>query len=145
MPRSLTHLSWARWWSRRSWNYSPHSRWRPKNLSRDYRVRVFSSMSYITQWNTAGLLGRLEERDVEAASQGLDRLTQAEARTTALEVLETVHGLVQDMNAITDGKKMHSACHPSVFIILSRQQAICRWCLGRSRYVSFATPGYFHS
>jgi len=78
-------------------------------------VSVFSSMSHVTQWDTAGLLKKcLEERDVEATSQGLDRLAQAEARTTALEVLKTVHGLVQDTDAITDGKKMRSACHPPV-------------------------------
>src|SRR5260221_2329573 len=27
-------------------------------------------------------------------------------------------------------------------IFLSRQQVSCRWCLGSSRYVSFATPNY---
>ena len=72
-------------------------------------------MSCVSQWNTGSLLkGRLEERDVEAASQGLDRLAQDEAQATALEVLNPVHGLVQDINATTDGMKMHSACHPPV-------------------------------
>jgi len=73
-------------------------------------------MSYVTQWNTARLLKkRLEERDVEAARQGLDRLTQDEARTTPLEVLKAVHGLVQNMNEIIVGKEMHSASQlPSV-------------------------------
>lgn len=73
-------------------------------------------MSYVTQWDTARLLKkRLDERDVEAARQGLDRLTQDEARTTALEVLKAVHGLVQNMNESIVGKEMHSTSRlPSV-------------------------------
>lgn len=86
-----------------------------KELEQGLSEGVLSLMSYVTQWNTASLLkGRLEERDVEAASQGLDRLAQDEAQMTALDVLKTVHGLVQDINATTDGMKMHSAFHPPV-------------------------------
>ena len=71
-------------------------------------------MCHVTQWNIARILKkRLEERDVEAARQELDRLTRDEARTTALEIPKAVHGLVQNMNAIIDGEKMHSAFHPS--------------------------------
>jgi len=37
-------------------------------------------------------------KDAEAVLQRLDRLTQDEARTTAAEILNVVHGLVQDMS-----------------------------------------------
>jgi hypothetical protein len=38
------------------------------------------------------------DKDVEAALQRLDRLTQDEARTTAAEILQAVYSLVQDMS-----------------------------------------------
>ena len=38
------------------------------------------------------------EKDIEAVLQRLDRLTQDEARTTAVETLGVVYGLVQDMS-----------------------------------------------
>ena len=40
-------------------------------------------------------------KDAEAVLQRLDRLTQDEARTTAAEILNVVHGLVQDMSEYT--------------------------------------------
>jgi len=40
-------------------------------------------------------------RDAEAILQRLDRLTQDEARTTAAEILNVLHGLVQDMSEQT--------------------------------------------
>lgn len=46
----------------------------------------------------------LGERDVEAVLQRLDRLTQDEARTTAAQTLEVVHGLVQNMSVVMDGE-----------------------------------------
>jgi hypothetical protein len=38
------------------------------------------------------------DKDAEAILQRLDRLTQDEARATAAEILNIVHGLVQDMS-----------------------------------------------
>jgi hypothetical protein len=46
----------------------------------------------------------LGEKDVEAILQRLDRLTQHEARTTAAQTLEVVHGLVQSMSVVMDGE-----------------------------------------
>jgi hypothetical protein len=43
------------------------------------------------------------EKDVEAVLQRLDRLTQAEARTTAAQTLEVVHGLVQGVREVMEG------------------------------------------
>jgi len=73
-------------------------------------------MSYVTQWNTARFIKKyFEDKDVEAALQTLDRLTQDEARMVAVEVLKVVHGLVYNMNAVIGGEQTHSACHrPSV-------------------------------
>jgi replicative DNA helicase len=54
----------------------------------------------------------LGEKDVEAVVQRLDRLTQEEARITATQTLEVVHGLVQNMKVVMDGEQIHQACHP---------------------------------
>jgi hypothetical protein len=50
------------------------------------------------------------ENDVEAILQRLDRLTQEEARMTAAQTLEVVHGLFQNMRGVMDGKRIHLAC-----------------------------------
>jgi len=52
------------------------------------------------------------EQNVEAILQRLDRLTQAEAQTTAAQILEVVHVLVQGMRVVMDGEQIHSACNP---------------------------------
>jgi len=46
----------------------------------------------------------LGENEVEAVLQRLDRLTLDEARTTATQTLEIVHGLVQNMRVVIDGE-----------------------------------------
>jgi hypothetical protein len=56
----------------------------------------------------------LGEKDVEAVLQRLDRLTQDEARNTAAQTLEVVHGLVQNMSIVMDGEQT-----PSVGNLLS--------------------------
>ena len=43
--------------------------------------------------------------DVEAILQRLDRLTQEEARITAAQTLEVVHGLAQNMRVVLDGEQ----------------------------------------
>ena len=53
----------------------------------------------------------LGEKDVEAVLQRLDRLTQDEARTTAAETLEVVHGLVQNMSMVMDSEHTQSTCN----------------------------------
>ncbi len=47
---------------------------------------------------------RSEEKDVEAILDRLDRLTRDEARTTAVEILKVVYGLVRTMNVVMDGE-----------------------------------------
>jgi hypothetical protein len=44
------------------------------------------------------------EKEVESMLQRLDRLTLDEARTTAMQTLEVVYGLVQNMRVIMDGE-----------------------------------------
>ena len=51
------------------------------------------------------------EKDTEAVLQRLNRLTQDEAKLTAAQVLEVVHGLVQNMRVVTDGEQIYQACH----------------------------------
>jgi len=43
--------------------------------------------------------------EIEAVLRRLDRLTQDEARTTAAQTLEVVHGLTQDMRVVMDGEQ----------------------------------------
>ena len=45
------------------------------------------------------------EKDVEAVLQRLDRLTQEEARITAAQTLEVVHGLFQNTRVVMDGEQ----------------------------------------
>ena len=51
------------------------------------------------------------EKDIEAVFQRLDRLTQDEAKLTAAQILEVVHGLVQNMNVVTEGEQIHQASY----------------------------------
>ena len=51
------------------------------------------------------------EKDIEAVLQRLNRLTQDEAKLTAAQILEVVHGLVQNMREVTDGEQNYQACH----------------------------------
>ena len=55
---------------------------------------------YLTQCNSEKFVKKLfgGDNDADAILQRLDRLTQDEARTTAAEILNIVHGLVQDMS-----------------------------------------------
>ena len=46
----------------------------------------------------------LGEKVVEAILQRLDRLTLDEARTTALQILEVIYCLVQNMTAVMGGE-----------------------------------------
>jgi hypothetical protein len=50
------------------------------------------------------------EKDIEAVLQRLNRLTQEEAKLTAAQILEVVHGLVQNMRVVTDGERIYQAC-----------------------------------
>ena len=56
---------------------------------------------------------RCGEKDVEAVLERLGRLTQDEAKMTAVEILKVIHGLAQNMNVIMDGKQ-NLSCSPKV-------------------------------
>jgi hypothetical protein len=62
---------------------------------------------FVTQYD-AEKLGKklLGENDVGAILQRLDRLTQEEARTTAAQTLEVVHGLVKNIKVVMDGARI---------------------------------------
>jgi hypothetical protein len=68
---------------------------------------------YSTGFNAVKLVKRLlGGNDVEAVLSRLDRLTQDEARMTAVQTLEVVYGLVQNMRVVMDGEQAHSSCYP---------------------------------
>ena len=50
------------------------------------------------------------EKDAEAVLQRLNRLTLDEAKLTAAQILEVVHGLVQNMKVVTDGEQIYLVC-----------------------------------
>ena len=51
------------------------------------------------------------EKDIEAALQRLNRHTEDEAKLMAVQILEVVHGLVQNMRDAADGEQIYQACH----------------------------------
>ena len=51
------------------------------------------------------------EKNIEAVLQRLNRLTQDEAKLTAAQILEVVHGLVRNMRVVTDGEQIYQDCH----------------------------------
>ena len=62
-------------------------------------------LSHLTERNTVTWVKKtLGENEVEAVLQRLDRLTLDEARTTATQTFEIVHGLVQNMRVVIDGE-----------------------------------------
>lgn len=65
------------------------------------------SLTYrLTQCNAERFLKkRFGEKEVEAALQRLDRLTQDEARTTAAQILKVVHALFENMNVAMSGEQ----------------------------------------
>ena len=54
----------------------------------------------------------LGEVEVETVLQRLDRLTLDEARTIAVQILEVVYDLVQNMRMVLGGEQMPLACWP---------------------------------
>ena len=63
-----------------------------------------------TQCDTEKFVKKLfREKDIEAVLQRLNRLTQDEAKLTAAQTLEVVHGLVQNMRVVTEGERIYQA------------------------------------
>jgi hypothetical protein len=69
---------------------------------------VFGHVLYsLTRCNAEKFLKKLlGEKDVEAVLQRIDRLSQDEARITAAQTLEVVHGLFQNMKKVMDGEQI---------------------------------------
>jgi hypothetical protein len=58
----------------------------------------------LTERDAVKLLKKIMgEKEVESVLQRLDRLTLDEARSTAMQTLEIVHGLIQNMRVVIDG------------------------------------------
>ena len=67
---------------------------------------------YMTLRDTEKFVKKLfGEKDTEAVLQRLNRLTEYEAKLTAAQILEVVHGLVQNMTVVTDGEQIYQSCH----------------------------------
>ena len=62
-------------------------------------------MRHLNDHNAVKLVKKiLGENDVESVLQRLDRLTLDEARITAMQTLDVVHGLVQNMRVVMNGE-----------------------------------------
>jgi hypothetical protein len=92
---------------------------------------------YLTRCNAEKLVKKLYgEKDIKAVLQRLDRLTQAEAQTTATQTLEVVYGLIQNMREVMESEQMHYAVHLWVLRTLpSRWQCVDRPSKGYPQYV----------
>ena len=76
-------------------------------------MSLLSLTRWFTQHNAVKVVKELlGEKDVEAVLQRLDRLTLDEARTTALQTLEVIYGLVRNHRIVMDGESMYSGHHP---------------------------------
>lgn len=73
---------------------------------------IFIDKIFLTQYD-AEKFGKklLGENGVEAVLQRLDRLTQEEARTTAIQTLEVVYGLVKNIKVVIDGARSSLVPH----------------------------------
>ena len=94
-------------------------------------------LCHLTQHNAVKILKKLlGDKDVEAVLQRLDRLTLDEARITAAQTLEVVHGLIQNMGVVMDGEQFYKfvACS-KLRTVSSRRQGIGRAFKGCPRYV----------
>jgi hypothetical protein len=74
---------------------------------------------YLTQRDAVKFVKRLltEDDGVKAVLQRLDRLTQHEVRSTAVDTLKVVHSLVHNMSVVLEGKQTYSVCTRHIFNI----------------------------
>ena len=76
-------------------------------------MSLLSLTRCFTQHNAVKVVKELlGEKEVETILQRLDRLTLDEARTTALQTLEVIYGLVQNHRIVMHGESVYSAHHP---------------------------------
>ena len=67
-------------------------------------MRLLSLTCYLASCNATEFVRKFGEWDIEAIIERLDLLAQQEAQMTALQVLKAIHGLVQSMRVVMDGK-----------------------------------------
>jgi hypothetical protein len=86
----------------------------------------------------------LGENEIESVLQRLDRLTLDEARTTAMQTLEIVHRLVQNMRVVIDGAATlpHFEARSLLIIPFDRWKGIGRRYFGCSKYVRLMRSSY---
>jgi hypothetical protein len=78
------------------------------------------------------------ENNIEAVLQRLERVTQDEARITAVQILEVLYNLVRNLTVVMNGEPIQLYIYHASNIVRSRWQSIRSWRLGTSRCVSFA-------
>ena len=89
----------------RDWDYATC----PFAMGRIRMVVLVPLTTYLAECNIVKLVKKiLGENEFESALQRLDRLTLDEARTTAMQTLEIVQRLVQNIRVVIDGGATHS-------------------------------------
>jgi hypothetical protein len=74
-------------------------------------VSASLALSLLTEHDAVKMIKKiLGDNEIESVLQRLDRLTLDEARTTATQTLEVVHGLVQNLRVVIDGEATLSGC-----------------------------------
>ena len=72
-------------------------------------VVSYWSLTEVTERRQRAAVKRVwEGKEVNAMLQRLNRLTQDEARTTAVQILEVVYCLVQNITVVVDGEPKFS-------------------------------------
>jgi len=77
---------------------------------------ILSIIRHFTDHDAVKLVKKiLRENEAESVLQRLDRLTLDEARTTATQTLDVVHGLIQNIRVVMNGgatlcSRMHIWC-----------------------------------
>ena len=104
-------------------------------------------MAHLTDHDAVNLLKNiLGENEVESVLQRLDRLTPDEARITATQTLDVVHGLIQNMRVVINGEATQwsrMSIQYSVFnTLFYRRNSISRRYLGFSKYVWIVRSDY---
>jgi len=91
-------------------------------------VSVSYPVNYFIEGDAVKLVKKiLGENKVESVLQRLGRLTLDEARATATQTLEVVHGLVQNMRTVMDGEATLSSLLPIHSIVEYRNLQTARY------------------
>lgn len=101
-------------------------------------VSVLLPTYYLIEHIAVNFVKVFTEKNVDAVLQRLGRLTQDEVQTTAAQILEDLHKLVENLTVVMNSEPKRPYTHRLSNIIRSRWRGIRSRCTGTSRYVPLA-------